>query len=66
MSDVHNGVRKVLVSNIPPDIDREDLIVHLENPRNDGGEIFEEDMDFDELNRTAVVLFKDNEGIRFS
>jgi len=56
-------VVKVLVSNIPQDVDEEDLILCLESTRNDGGEIIKEDMNFDEMTRTAVIAFKDNEGM---
>ena len=51
---------KVLISEIPPDLDEDDLIIYLENKRDGGGDI--QKIEFDRGTHTAVAVFEDCKG----
>jgi len=60
-SSQENASGFVEISEIPPYMTRHKLISFLENKKRSGGGIIA-DIQYDELNRTALVAFEDQKG----
>ena len=58
--DGRDSNRTVYITDVPADVDEEDLELYLTNKRLGGGEI--DDLQLDASNRTALVKFAASEG----